>query len=151
MPNDPRKMPTMEDVARAAGCHASTVSLALRGDLRIPVETRERVAAAAERLGYRVTPMIAAWVSARRAGRPMARRVPLAYLTCHPGDFRWKADAHFRSIYDGADSRAERYGFALTEFCLSDYPSDLSRLNQVLITRNVQGIIIGPTLEHHEL
>src|SRR5688500_6628713 len=101
---------TMEDVAREAGCHTSTVSLALRGDERIPLETRERVSAAAQRLGYRINPMIAAWVSARRAGRPAARRVPLAYLTCHPGNFRWQADAHFRSIYDGAHERAERYG-----------------------------------------
>ena len=141
----------MEDVAREAGCHASTVSLALRGDVRIPAETRERVQVAADKLGYRIHPLIAAWVSARRAGRPIGRRLPAAYLTCHPDDFRWQADAHFRSIFDGAREQAERYGFALTEFRVSDYTRDLSRLNQVLVTRNVQGVIVGPSLEHHEL
>jgi LacI family transcriptional regulator len=77
--------------------------------------------------------------------------VPIAYLTCHPDNFRWKADAHFRSIYEGARESAERYGFTLSEFRLSNYPSDLGRLNQVLVTRNIQGIIVGPALEHHEL
>ena len=90
----------MQEVARAAACHPSTVSLALRGDPRIPAETRERVKAA-------------------------------AYLTCHPGDFRWQADQHLRSIFEGARERAERYGFALTEFRLSDYAQGLERLNQV--------------------
>ncbi len=147
----PVKAPTMEDVARAAGCHASTVSLALRGDPRILGETRARVHAAAERLGYRVNPLISAWVSARRAGRPVAQHVAAAYLTCHPGAFRWQSDQHFRSIFDGARERAERYGFALTEFRASDYPRGLARLNQVLVTRNVQALIVGPALEHHDL
>ena len=62
------KVPTMEDVARAAGCHASTVSLALRGDVRIPGDTRERVQAAADRLGYRIHPLIAAWDLRRSPG-----------------------------------------------------------------------------------
>lgn len=141
----------MEDVARAAGCHASTVSLALRGDVRIPVETRERVQAAANRLGYRINPMIAAWVRARRAGRPVAQRAAAAYLTCHPEGFQGQAGVHFRSIFDGARERAERYGFSLTEFRLKDFERDLGRLNQILTTRNVQGVIVGPTLEHHRL
>src|SRR5215218_10064683 len=93
------KAPTMQEVARAASCHPSTVSLALRGDVRIPVETRERVKNAAEKLGYRVHPLISAWVGARRAGRPIEQRVGAAYLTCLPSNFRWRADQHFRSIF----------------------------------------------------
>lgn len=144
-------MPTMEDVARAAGCHSSTVSLALRGDARIPVATRARVQAAADELGYRVHPLISAWVSARRAGRTVPRQLSAAYLTCHPRNFQWRGSAHFRSIFEGAREQTERHGFALTEFRVSDYAQNLLRLNQVLVTRNVQGLIVGPTLEHHEL
>ena len=141
----------MEDVARAVGCHASTVSLALRGDPRIPTSTREKVRAAAEHLGYRINPMIAAWVRARRAGRPVEQRAAAAYLTCHPDGFQGVAGVHFRSIFDGAKERAERYGFSLSEFRLKDYAPDFSRLNKILTTRNVQGVIIGPTLEHHRI
>ncbi|MDO8542756.1 MAG: LacI family DNA-binding transcriptional regulator [Opitutaceae bacterium] len=147
----PGKAPTMDDVGRRAGCHASTVSLALRGDPRIPAKTRERVQSAAAELGYRVHPLISAWVSARRASRPVAKRVAAAYLTCHPRAFQWQADHHFRSIFEGACERAERYGFSLTQFRVTDYARNLPRLNQVLVTRNVQALIIGPALEHHEL
>lgn len=141
----------MADVGRVARCHPSTVSLALRGDARIPAETRERVKTAATRLGYRVNPMIAAWVSARRAGRPVTQRVVAAYLTCLPGTYAWRADQHFRSIFDGAREQAEHYGFALEEFRTADYGHDLARLNQVLLTRNIQAVIVGPTLAHHDL
>ena len=141
----------MKDVGRAAGCHPSTVSLALRGDPRIPKETQERGKSAAARLGYRVHPMISAWVSTRRAGRPVTQRVAAAYLTCLPRSYAWRADQHFRSIYEGARDRAERYGFSLDEFRISDYERDFARLNKVLATRNVQALIVGPTLEHHDL
>ncbi len=141
----------MADVGRAAHCDPSTVSLALRGDVRIPLKTRERVQAAAERLGYRVNPLISAWVSAKRAGRPVSQRVAAAYLTCHPEGFQWQASEHFRDIFEGARERAARYGFALTEFRVSEYAREIKRLNQVLQTRNVQGVIVGPSLEHHEL
>jgi LacI family transcriptional regulator len=43
---------TSHDVAREAGLSQSTVSRALRGDARVAEETRERVLAAARRLGY---------------------------------------------------------------------------------------------------
>ena len=43
---------TSHDVAREAGLSQSTVSRALRGDPRVTAETRERVLAAAQRLGY---------------------------------------------------------------------------------------------------
>jgi LacI family transcriptional regulator len=43
---------TSHDVAREAGLSQSTVSRALRGDPRVTTETRERVLAAARRLGY---------------------------------------------------------------------------------------------------
>jgi LacI family transcriptional regulator len=44
--------PTSHDVAHEAGLSQSTVSRALRGDPRVTQATRERVMAAAQRLGY---------------------------------------------------------------------------------------------------
>lgn len=141
----------MADVARKARCDASTVSLALRNDPRISVETRERIARIADELGYRVNPLIAAWVSARRASKPVAQHVSVAYLTCHAPSFHWKRDSHFGSIFEGARERAEQFGFYLEEFSLAQYARDFRRLNSVLLTRNVQGIIVGPALESHSL
>lgn len=141
----------MLDVARAAECDRSTVSLALRNDPRITVETRERISRVAKDLGYRINPVIAAWVSARRASRPVSQHVSVAYLTCHAPSFRWKADTHFLSIFEGAREQAQQFGFYLEEFRLADYARDLRRLNSVLTTRGVQGIIVGPGLESHSI
>lgn len=43
----------LKDIAEATGFSANTVSLALRGSLRLPEETRERILKAAEQLNYR--------------------------------------------------------------------------------------------------
>ncbi len=49
----PRRRPTIRDVAAAAGVSPTTVSHALNGKGRVDPETRERIAQAADRLGYR--------------------------------------------------------------------------------------------------
>ncbi|MBE1583610.1 LacI family DNA-binding transcriptional regulator [Nonomuraea angiospora] len=49
----PTRQPSMADVARAAGVSAQTVSRALRDSPNVNPETRKRVLAAVERLGYR--------------------------------------------------------------------------------------------------
>ena len=53
VPDEPAKRATLREVAAAAGVSVATASYALRGHARITAETRARVAAAAERLGYR--------------------------------------------------------------------------------------------------
>lgn len=141
----------MRDVGRLAGCHPSTVSLALRGDLRITPETRERVLDAATQLGYRIHPFVSALSAARRAGRSVDQGVSLIYLNCLPRGYGWRSDQHFGTIYKGALEKAEAQGYSLESIRVGDYQRDIARLNLVLSTRNVQGIVIGPTLAHHEL
>lgn len=143
--------PTMKDVAREVGCDPSTVSLALRGSPRISDATRRRVIEVAKNLGYSIHPMISAWVSARRGGRLMEALLPLIYLTCHPAGFRWQKFPHFVDVFEGAKKRAAMHGFSLTEIRYSDYAKNPRRLDQVLTTRNVQGIIIGPAGRMHEV
>jgi LacI family transcriptional regulator len=148
---DIRRAPTMKDVARIARCDTSTVSLALRNDPRISVATAARVRAAAEGLKYRVNPLVAAWVTARRAARPVPSQVAMAYLTSHPSGTQWGESQHFRSIFEGAKERAAEFGYALTQFQLADFSLRQEALNHVLVTRAVRGLIIGPTLQHYTL
>lgn len=63
-PESPKQRVTMKDVAGAAGVSQSTVSFVMNGstDMRISDDTRSRVLAAADRLGYRT----------RTVGRPPA-------------------------------------------------------------------------------
>lgn len=141
----------MADVARLARCDASTVSLALRSDPRISAATTARVRAAAERLKYRVNPLVSAWVKARRAARPTQDQVAIGYLTSHPSGSHWGESQHFRSIFEGAKERAAEFGYALSQFRLADFGQRLEALSHVLVTRAVQGLIIGPTLQQYTL
>lgn len=68
---------TSRDVARAAGVHQSTVSRVLNGDRRISRETRERVEAAVETLGY---------VPSRRAQNLRSRRSAVVGVMVHDID-----------------------------------------------------------------
>jgi DNA-binding LacI/PurR family transcriptional regulator len=136
---------TMKDVARAAGVDTSTVSLALRSDPRIRSETRQRVEAAAARLGYAVNPLIAAWVRSRRsAASADSQHLSVGYLASHPPGFDWQHNGHFQAIFTGLRTRLEEFGFAVTIFDLNDYRGAFKRLDQVLLTRNIQGLIFGP-------
>ena len=62
----------MKHVAAAAGVSVMTVSLALRRAPSIPAATRERVVAAAEQLGYRRNPLVAALMAADLGVEPAA-------------------------------------------------------------------------------
>ncbi|RRJ98846.1 LacI family DNA-binding transcriptional regulator [Opitutaceae bacterium TAV3] len=57
----------MEAVARAAGVHRTTVSMALRGHPKLPEATRARIRELAERMGYRPNPLVQALMSTRAA------------------------------------------------------------------------------------
>ncbi|WP_225755286.1 LacI family DNA-binding transcriptional regulator [Actinotalea sp. Marseille-Q4924] len=74
-------MPTIDDVARAAGVSISTVSYALSGKRAITEETRQRVLAAAAQLGY--APRAAARALAARRTQVIAVTTPLHPDTDH--------------------------------------------------------------------
>lgn len=133
----------MKDVAREAGYHISTVSLALRGDERISAETRQRIELAAVKLQYRVHPVVSAWVSARRAGSSVDKHLAVAYLS----GSKDRASTYAENIYISAKEQARNHGFSMNRFELSDYEKNVSRLDGVLNTRNIQGIILGPKFE----
>lgn len=69
-------MPTMQDVARHAGVALSTVSYAINGTRPISEETRQRIFAAMEELGYR--PNVLARGLASKRSRIIALLLPAA-------------------------------------------------------------------------
>lgn len=134
---------TLKDVAKLAGVHRTTVSLALRKDPRILPETRARVQAAAERLGYQVNPLVAALMQARRLSRPV-NDVTLAYVTNYPTRYGWKPVHHDRpDFYPGAVSRARELGYKLEDFWLAEPGMTPGRFCDILSARNIHGLIIG--------
>ncbi|MCB7135311.1 LacI family DNA-binding transcriptional regulator [Cellulosimicrobium marinum] len=92
-------MVTVHDVARASGVSISTVSRALAEPDRVAAATRDRVVAAATRLGYR--PNRAA--SGLRAGRTGALGLVVPDLE----------NPYFASVTQGVQARARRTGHAV--------------------------------------
>ena len=135
---------TMADVARRAGVHAATVSRALRDDLRITPAQRKKVRRVAEELGYRTNPLVAALMSARRAGLPPAYKATFACLTRYPAEQAAKFHRDYGELLAGARARALAQGYRVEEF--NTHAPDLSarRLTEILLSRNIHGLIIAP-------
>src|SRR4051794_8013672 len=88
-PASPNRV-TLRDIARKAGVHFSTVSLALRDHPRIPAETRERLRQLARKLGYVADPLLASLSSYRSKRRGEQFRSSLAWITNYPTAHGWK-------------------------------------------------------------
>ena len=92
---------TLRDVALAAGCHYSTVSLALRDHPRIPSETKSRIREAAKRLGYRPDPALAALSAYRTIKHPARGQTVVAWLTNYATESGWKESACNIDYFEG--------------------------------------------------
>lgn len=139
---------SMQEVADAAGVHRGTVSRALRDDPRIPEATRGRVKAAAERLGYRPNPLVAALMSHRRAVAPARFQSVIAFVTQGRRRGEWAGLASsFRRIQTAAAERAERNGYKLEEFCLGGERLRPEAFSRVLRQRGIHGMVIAPLQE----
>lgn len=138
---------TMKMVARAAGLHPSSVSLALRNHPSIPESTRRRIRALADRMGYRPNPQVASLMQYLRGTRAVPAGTPI--LLVNPrSDPAAPAKFHFyQNLWEGARRRADELGFACDEVWLGDPALSPRRFNRIVQTRGVAGIFLGP-LDH---
>lgn len=134
---------TQRDVADAAGVHNTTVSLALRNNPCIPAETRQRIHAIAERLGYRPDPALRALATYRRNVAISRRTETVAFVTTSPTRFGWRDDPGENQLYVGAARKAAEYGYQLEVFWLNDAEMNAARLSRMLFHRGVSGVVIS--------
>lgn len=128
-------------VADAVGVHLSTVSLALRNDARLPEETRKRIQAVAQKLGYTPNPLVSL-LMARVRRRNAGYRGTLGYLHTVPkGTPKLTGRVH-RNFLAGARRRATDLGYNLDEFFLNDDPSGGRQLARMLDARSIAGLVI---------
>jgi len=144
----PRKQPTFADIAREAGVCKATVSLALRNSNRISEETRQRIKKIAVEMGYHQNPLVTANMLQIRKARQQTLQTPTVGLLStwvEDGDERKRVEWHIQSRFlEGAKRRSSELGFAFDylEFDLAKYSS--SRIQQVLESRNIAGIVLTP-------
>jgi LacI family transcriptional regulator len=134
---------SLRDIAAEIGVSHVTVSLALRGDARISATRRAEISAAAERLGYRPDPMLSSLSAYRQAKKPVAIRSTIAWLNQWPDPKELRRFHEFDAYWRGAHDYAARLGYRLDEFVLNKDMTP-ARLQQILLARNVRGILLPP-------
>ena len=138
---------SLRDIAREAGVHYTTVSLALRNDPRLPEKTRERIQQIALRLGYHANPLVSSLISnLKRARLPPELGVIgfLDTLSRPSGPFRRSPEGH--PFYEGARRRAIELGYKMDLFQLHDTAMTSRRMASILKTRAIRGLIIDSHL-----
>jgi DNA-binding LacI/PurR family transcriptional regulator len=133
-------VPTLVDVARAAGVSEMAASSALnggrRGSARVSAETRERVLAAAQRLGYR--PNATARALANR------RTDAVGVVTNFLGD---EPNLYFLEVFSGVIQGAAAAGQTTAVFTLNDWHEAPTRI-PALCDGRVDGLILlAPRLQ----
>jgi DNA-binding LacI/PurR family transcriptional regulator len=139
----PQRRVTVRDIARRLGVSHTTVSRALRDDPRISSDLRNKIHGAAVEMGYRPDPMLTALAHYRRAKIPAPIRASLAWINCWPNPKHLHTFRELDLYWRGAKEQAEQAGYRLEPF---NCPKDLSpeRLQQILQTRNIEGLLLTP-------
>ena len=135
---------TLKQVAERAGVSVMTASRALRNQSNVTTETRERILRASRELGYRPNPLVSALMSYRRASRIVHDTLTLGWITTFSSRNGWKAVRINQLFYDGAVEAAARHGYKLETFWLREPGMSTRRLNSILYSRNINGLLIPP-------
>jgi LacI family transcriptional regulator len=134
---------TQSDIARAAGVHNTTVSLALRNNPALPLATRVRIQKIARQLGYAPDPALQALVAYRKPGQADRREQTLAYVTNWGSRWGWKENIHEAKFFKGAEAKAADCGFKLQHFWFGEEGMDERRLAGILAQRGIAGLILA--------
>lgn len=133
----------MKDVAKVAGVHQTTVSLALRNHPSLPQATRDRIQKLANELGYRPDPALSALVAYRQATKNQPSEQVIAWIINVKEARRMDQHHVHRLLVAGAKERASELGYKLDVFWLGKEYKDSKSLNRVLKARGIQGVILG--------
>lgn len=133
----------MADVAKRAGVHVTTVSLALRNHPSLPLATRQRLQALAEEMGYQPDPALRALIHYRGRSRSLRHTPTIAYVTNWGSELGWKNDPPHEQFFAGASARAPQLGYRLEHFWLGQPGLTHPRMSDILYNRGINGVIIA--------
>ena len=135
--------PTIRQLARLLDVSKSTVALALKNDPRLPEETRRRIIKAAEKAGYRANPTVSHLMAELRKGRHFSHKATIGFIHGMPGRNDMENHQLCILLFNGALERANRLGYNLDPIWLYDPKLRLEKLETILHTRNIRGLIFN--------
>ncbi|MFG2883160.1 LacI family DNA-binding transcriptional regulator [Streptomyces sp. NPDC048297] len=130
-------MPTMADVARSAGVSVATVSHVLNGTRPVLPHTRQAVLDAVDTLGYTPNTLARSLVTSR------TRSIGLAVSAI--------SNPYFTEILQGVEAAALDAGYSLLIADPHDDPEHELKVAQLLHERRVDGMIVVPSADPHDL
>ncbi len=133
----------MKDVAKVAGVHQTTVSLALRNHPSLPKGTRTRIQEIARKMGYRPDPMLANLAAYRRRSRTPVNAPSIGYIMDLAGPEALRQSPPRQLFLNHARGRAEELGYRLEVFYYAPAFYQSRTLDRTLRTRNIEGLILG--------
>ncbi len=140
----------MREIAKVAGVSQPTVSQALRNHPRISLASRQRIQKIAQKLGYRLDPKIQELMSYLRKHEDQKYFGTIGLLLGFPETWGTEEWPHYGYL-EAAEKRAEELGFKCERFFVRDKGLTDKRLNQILISRGIQGIIVFPFVKSGDL
>ncbi|MEZ5275333.1 MAG: LacI family DNA-binding transcriptional regulator [Opitutaceae bacterium] len=144
--------PSLRQIAKKLGISHTTVSEALRDSPRVKPATRQRILAEAEAIGYHRNPLAGAMMSEMRRARMSTFRGMLAIVDLDGPEGRPESSERYhRELATGARERAEELGFKADLFDLRRGEISLSRLDTILRSRGIRGLLLLPVRELPDL
>ncbi len=122
-----KKIPTLRDVAAAAGVSIATVSKYVNGAQRFSPLVESKIKSVIEQLGYRSNPLAQSMITGR------TKTIGLSVLDI--------SNPHFTSIVKGANRVALQYGYTLLLVDTDENP-DRERPLLEALSRRVDGMIV---------
>jgi DNA-binding LacI/PurR family transcriptional regulator len=127
------RRPTIDDVARHAGVSKGAVSLALNGRPGVSDATRERIAQAAEALGWRPSARAKALSESRALAIGLIVTGPRSQLATHPS---------FASLLAGVEAELAHAGYALVLSVVADAETEVETYRRLAHDGRVDGVLI---------
>jgi len=132
-PGRGRRRPTIDDVARNAGVSKGAVSLALNGRPGVSEATRERIAAAAEALGWRP--------SARAKALSESRALAIGLIVARSTS-PLPADPSFAALLAGVEDELGSAGYALVVSVVADAQAEAETYRRLAHDGRVDGVLL---------
>ncbi|MDQ8194942.1 LacI family DNA-binding transcriptional regulator [Coraliomargarita sp. SDUM461004] len=140
---------SQRDLAKIAGVSPMTVSLSLRSHPSIPEQTRIRIQKLAVKHNYHPDPALSALNAYRTSSAAPKFQGTIGWVTAFATKTGWKEMIQLSGYYDGVRKRAQELGYKIEHFWIKEPKMSAPRATNILLARNIQGLIIAPLPTSH--
>ncbi|MCB1207592.1 MAG: LacI family DNA-binding transcriptional regulator [Verrucomicrobiae bacterium] len=135
---------TLHDLAKVAGVSVMTVSRALRGEPRVAPETRRRLLALAEEMGYTPDPDLARLMHRVRSRKKVKFRAVIAVIREWVPEDNLLGPSYQYVSLEAIRDRARGHGYEVEEFWLGRNGLTPRKLESILQARGIEAVIVSP-------